>query len=93
MAYYIHARDKEGVLDLRLKVREDHLAYTMQFNDRIIAAGPILADDGETMIGSVILIDLEDREAVEQYCADDPYAKAGVFEEVRIQEFRHLWPR
>ncbi|MFT5113025.1 MAG: hypothetical protein ACI8P9_002353 [Parasphingorhabdus sp.] len=93
MPYYIHAEDKAGALELRLQVREAHLAYTMQFNDKIIAAGPILGDDGETMLGSVILIDLDDRAEVEAYCAGDPYSKAGVFSQVSIQPFRHMWPK
>jgi uncharacterized protein YciI len=68
------------------------LAYTMQYSDKIIAAGPIISDDGETMTGSIILIDLDDRTEVEEYCARDPYNKAGVFAWVSILHLRcHMY--
>lgn len=93
MPYFIHAEDKEGALDVRKANREAHLAYIKEnYNDKMIAAGPVLADDGETMIGSVILIDLDDRAAVDAFCAGDPYAQAGLFSRVTIQPFKHVFP-
>lgn len=93
MPYYIHAEDKEGAVELRLKNREAHLAYIKKYyNDKMIAAGPMLADDGETMIGSVILIDLEGRAAVDEYCAGDPYAQAGLYASINIKPFKHVFP-
>jgi uncharacterized protein YciI len=51
-------------------------------------AGPILADDGETRLGQILIIDLSDRKAAEQLVANDPFVKAGVFSEYNIRRFR-----
>lgn len=93
MPYFIYAQDKEGALDIRKANRDAHLAYIKEnYDNKMIAAGPILSDDGETMIGSVILINLDDRAAVDAFCAGDPYAKAGLFANVTINPFKHVFP-
>jgi uncharacterized protein len=75
-----------------LQGRQAHLDYTMQFNNKIIAAGLIMSDDRETMVRSIILINFDNRAEVEGYCAMDPYSKAGVFTRVSIQPLKHIWP-
>ena len=93
MPYFIHAVDKPGALEVRKANREAHLAYVKDnYNDAMIAAGPTLSDDGEGMTGSVILIDLPDRAAVDAFCANDPYTKAGLFASVTIAPFKHVFP-
>jgi len=77
MLYVIQCEDKPGALQVRLDNRPAHVEYIKQFN--LMAAGPTLADDGETMNGSVIIIDLPDQSAVDDFMANDPYAKAGLF--------------
>jgi uncharacterized protein YciI len=53
-------------------------------------AGPLLADDGETMIGSLFVIEAEDAAAVERFRAADPYVRAGLFDRVEVHPFRWL---
>ena len=93
MPFFIHAEDKPGALETRKANRDAHLAYVKDnYNDAIISAGPKLADDGETMIGSVILIDLPDRAAVDEFCKNDPYAQAGLFETVTVTAYKPVFP-
>jgi len=93
MPFFIHAEDRPGAIDVRKANRDAHLAYVKErYNDAIIAAGPTIADDGATMTGSVILIDLPDRAAVDEFCRNDPYARAGLFETVTIKAFKHVFP-
>ena len=94
MPFFIYAEDKEGALDVRKANRDAHIAYIKEnYNDKILAAGPILSDDGESMIGSVILIDLNDRTQVDDFCKNDPYAKAGLFARTTIRPFKHVFPQ
>ena len=93
MPYFIYAEDKDGAIETRKANRDAHIAYIKEnYNDKMLAAGPILSDDGEMMIGSVILIDLPDRAAVDAFCKNDPYAQAGLFESVTIKAFKHVFP-
>ena len=55
--------DRAGAGELRLQHRPAHRAYLAEVADRICVAGPLLADDGETMTGSLLVIDFESRDA------------------------------
>ena len=85
MHYVIHALDRSDAGDLRARTRPDHLAYLVGFE--VTFGGPLLDDDGQ-MCGSLIVLDVDTREAAEEFAAGDPYAVAGLFERVTITGFR-----
>ncbi len=76
------ARDKPGALQTRLDNREAHLGYIKE-TGVVSQAGPLL-DGGDQMIGSLIVLDVADMAAAESWAKDDPYAKAGLFENVEL---------
>jgi len=92
MLFTIYCRDKANSVDLRMATRPDHVTYLKGFADKFVFAGPLLADDGETPIGSVLVIDVEDKAAAEAFAAGDPYAKAGLFAETSITGVRQVFP-
>ena len=92
MHFVIHGKDKPGQPGLRPATRPAHVDYLGTFGDRILIAGPLLADDG-TPNGSLIVVDLEDKAAAEAFAANDPYTKAGVFESVAITPWRKAIPK
>lgn len=92
MLFAITCLDKPGHLEVRLANRAAHLDYARPNVDRMLAVGPLLADDGETMIGSLIILDLPDRAAAEALMAGDPYVKAGLFQSVDIRPFKKVLP-
>ncbi len=79
--------DKPGALPVRVANREAHLAYLDADPGRVKLAGPRLDAAGE-MIGSIIVLEVEDLAAARAFAADDPYAKAGLFDSVLIDGFR-----
>ncbi len=85
--FIVNARDKADALPLRMANRPDHLAWAAGFADKIRMAGPVFADDGETFAGSVFVMDMDTLQDVRDWAAEDPYAKAGVFETVEIRPF------
>jgi uncharacterized protein YciI len=92
MHFYIRCVDKPGHLDVRKANREDHLAYIKGgFADRIVAAGPTLDPDMEGMNGSVFIIEFDAVEDAREFAANDPYAKAGLFESVVIRPFKKVF--
>ncbi len=52
-------------------------------------AGPFLSED-DTMIGSLIVIDVENKNEAKKWSENDPYKKAGLFGKVEIFKFKHL---
>ncbi len=86
MQFMIYALDKPDSLELRMQTREAHLEYVrgsgkMEF-------GKPLVDDGDMMIGSIIIINVADRAEAEDFAANDPYQKAGLFQNVTIKRIK-----
>ncbi|EEX09018.1 YCII-related domain superfamily protein [Ruegeria lacuscaerulensis ITI-1157] len=75
------ARDKDGALQTRLDNRAAHLAY-IEETGVVAQAGPLL--DGDAMIGSLVILDVEDLSAAQAWADNDPYAKAGLFKSVEL---------
>ena len=50
--------------------------------------GGLLAEDGETRIGSVLMLNVPNREAAEAFSANEPFRKAGLFRTVKIARMR-----
>ena len=79
--------DRPNSLDRRMAAREAHLAYMGQHSAMMKLAGPLLDDAGQ-MAGSLLIVEAEDRAAVEAFSAEDPYRKADLFERVEIRPWR-----
>lgn len=90
--FAITCRDKPDSVKVHLANREAHLAYAHEFEDRIVIGGPLLAADGRTPVGSMLVIDLPDEAAVDGWLAADPYAQAGLFESVAVHRYRMVLP-
>lgn len=92
MLFMFFCNDKPGHEQLRLDTRQAHLDYLGGFKDRAVAVGPTLTDDGQHMNGSLLILDLADRQEAEDFAANDPYAKAGLFESVTIRAWKKVIP-
>jgi len=79
--------DHPNNLARRMGAREAHLAYVKDNLAILKMAGPLLDDAGQ-MAGSIFVLDVADKAAVEAFNAADPYTKAGVFETATIQAMR-----
>jgi hypothetical protein len=86
MFFAIVANDKPGSLETRLATRPAHRAYgdRLDLPARKILGVPLTADDGETMNGTLLILEAPDRAAAEAYLAGDPYAQADLFERTSI---------
>ena len=92
MKYVLICEDKKDSLDVRLANRDKHLAFIGELGERVSLAGPMLSDDGEGMVGSVLIIEAESAEEIQAIADRDPYALAGLFEKVTIRPFRQVVP-
>ena len=93
MIYVFHLLDKPFGAELRQRMRPEHKAYLGAVADRIAFTGPLLADDGTTMVGSVLAIDFESREAALAWQAGEPFTRAGLYAGIQVHAFQNLWPQ
>ncbi len=90
MLFVIHAFDKANGHPVRMANYDAHKSFLTQdekYGVRIIMSGPLVADDGETPIGSHFVVEAADRAAVEAFHHADPFYAAGVWESPSITAF------
>ena len=85
--------DKPDAAALRQQWRPAHKDYLAQVADRIAFAGPLLADDGQTMQGSLLVIEFPDRAAAEAWLQQEPFTRNGVYTSTSIRAYANLWPQ
>jgi uncharacterized protein YciI len=93
MLYAFVLIDKPASAALRVRVRPEHKIYLSQVADRIAFAGPLLAEDGETMIGSLLVIDFADRSAALAWLQAEPFTRAELYATTQVHAFQNLWPQ
>jgi len=87
MEYFFYCRDRQGAGELRWTVTEEHWAFMDRYAEGMIARGPTLTPDGTEVTGSVHIVDLPDAGAAQEFAFDEPYYKAGVFEDVLVRRW------
>ena len=92
MHFVIINRDKPNSVDLRMATREVHLDYLRGAGDDLLIAGPTLDDEGQSPVGSVVIVEAESLEAAKAFAAGDPYAQAGLFESSTVMPWRKVFP-
>ena len=88
MPYMIATYDKPGHEHVRDATRAKHLEYLEANVERMIAGGGFLNDEGTSVIGGLILVDVDTRAEAEAFIADDPFTAADLFERVELVRWR-----
>jgi uncharacterized protein YciI len=86
--FAMSAVDRIDAPGLRLATRPDHIEYLKGLGSRIAFAGPFLAADGKTPVGSPVIFEAENQVEAEALAAADPFCTAGLFATVTISPFR-----
>ena len=93
MIYVFTLLDRPGSGELRERMRPEHKACLGVIAERIAFAGPLTSDDGQTMIGSLLAIDFDSRDAADAWLAGEPFTKAGLYASTSVLAFVNLWPQ
>ena len=88
MLFVIHALDHEVMVEKRLELIGAHRDYAAKSDVKIAISGPLTADDGETVIGSLLIVDVENRAEAEDFAKHYPLAKAGIWKQLDITAFQ-----
>ena len=88
MRFALICTDKADHLEVRKANRDAHLAH-IATSGVVEMAGPFLNDKGE-MSGSLVILEVGSKAEAEAWAAADPYAKAGLFAKVRIEEWKKV---
>lgn len=79
--------DKLGMGALRAATRPKHLEWLAQYGDRVKAGGALRQDDGETAMGSLIVVEAASLQEARAMFDADPYALAGLWERSMVAPY------
>ena len=84
MQFIITAHDGVNMLEKRMAVRSRHLEGMAKLGKHIVCAGGLLDDEGKPK-GSVLVLDFEDRAALDEYLRNEPYVTEQVWEKIKVE--------
>ena len=91
MRFLVVAKDgtDDGAVERRMRVRPTHLeAIAPLVEDGHVLVGGAILNEGDEMIGSMLLVDFADRAEVDAWLEADPYVTGGVWQEIEVSPFR-----
>ncbi len=84
MIFVVHALDRAGTEAARQKALPAHRAYLSEapatLGIKVLMSGPLVSDDGDAMIGSLLLLKADTRAQIEALLGNDPMAHADVWD-------------
>jgi uncharacterized protein YciI len=84
MQFVITAYDGAGMLDKRMEVRPLHLEGMERLKSHLIAAGGLLDDEGK-LKGSVLIMEFNSCEEVDEYLAGEIYVTEHVWKKITVE--------
>ena len=68
-----------GSAETRRALLPDQKSYVKNFGERVIGYGHFVSDDGRDTLGTSFFMQLDDRAAADEFVANEPMNKAGVY--------------
>jgi len=86
--YIIYQEDAPGSAEIRARVKQSHFDYLDKHKDILVLGGAMLGDDGVERIGSVLILNVPNKEAALKFSENEPLRMAGTFSSVKITRMR-----
>jgi hypothetical protein len=96
--FVVTCTDQEGTVEKRLATRPEHLARLQQLDDegRLVVAGAMPKDPSNPQAGfygSTIIVDFDNREALDAWLAEEPFLREGVYSNIEVKPFNKAFPK
>ena len=91
MLFSVIARDGSdpGAPARRQAARDQHLSeLTAHVESGVVTFGGAFLDEAGVMRGSILVLELPDRAAVDAWLQNDVYTRSGVWQEFEVSAFR-----
>ncbi|MCR4863941.1 MAG: YciI family protein [Bacteroidales bacterium] len=92
MQFIVKAYDGKGMLEKRMAVRPRHLEGMARLGAHVVCAGGLLDDEGK-MKGSVLIMDFQNREELDNYLANEPYVHEHVWDKIEVERLNVVIPK
>jgi len=88
--FVIHAVDRPDALEIRAKhyrAHRIHLDDASRHGITVMTAGTLVAGDRETPVGSLFILEAQNRAVIDAFTDGDPYRVNGVWERVDVHYY------
>jgi uncharacterized protein len=94
--YFFYCRGRPGTEALADDLAEAHWSFMDGYAEKMIARGPTLTPDRTTWTGSMHIVDLPDAQAARAFAFQEPFYRAGVYDQVLMRRWgnalgRTMW--
>lgn len=83
--FIVRAYDGEGKLPRRMEVRPRHFENMERMKEHMLCAGGMLDGDGK-MMGSLLVMEFDNRAKLDHYLATEPYVVEHVWERIEVEQ-------
>ena len=88
MYFVVIGTHKLGAAQTRSDLEDAFVAYLRDHPDHpgitLHNGGPTLAEDGESIVGLVLVVEAPSREAAQAFAMDGPFARADLFADLQV---------
>ena len=91
--YAIICFDRPDSAALRDAHRAAHQDYLKAHAQKIAFGGPLKATPEGVSTGAIIVVNCATREEAEAFIRNDPFLRAGVYENVAVRAFKQAFPQ
>ena len=89
----IYCWDKAGMLEKRSSLLQDQKKYVQEFSEAVIGYGHFVSDNGVDTLGTSFFLQLSDRSAAEEFIANEPLNKAGIYESIDFNRWSNSFQK
>ena len=93
MLFALHCFDQSDSVAIRQEnypAHRAHLVEAEKFGVRLVMTGPLVADDGTSPVGSLLVIDAPSRIEAEKFLRADPFYQAGLWQKMTVTAFKKV---
>ena len=91
MYFVVIGKDKPGVAQTRSDLQDSFIAYLRDHPDHpevtLHEGGPMLAEDGESIVGLLLVVEAPSREAAQAFAMDSPFGRADIFADLEVRQW------
>jgi len=87
MHFAIYCIDKPGVGAKRKDAMPKHVEYLDKAPIKNVMSGPLISDDGNAIVGSLYVVEADNREQINAFLENDPLVAADVWQFIDVRAF------
>ena len=91
--YFFYCRGRPGTEALAEALAEAHWSFMDGYAEAMLARGPTLTPDRSRWTGSMHLVDLPDAQAARRFVFQEPFYRAGLYDQVLVRRWGNLLGR